>query len=678
MHKTFGSIAALILLFAIFLGVNMLAGAGLRSTRLDLTQDSLYTLTRGASNIARAPKEPVTLTLYISDGVIRSLGDPRIQLHARRVRELLEEFQRRSEGKITLKLVDPEPFSEAEDRAVEAGLTGLPVGNGEKLYLGLVGVNSIDGREVIAFFDPRDERLMEYEIAKLIHTLSDPKKPVIGIMTALPMKGGFAIDPRTRQPSQTPAWEIRRQLAGLFEIKDIEVTATEIPTEIEVLLLAHPKNLSPQTLFAIDQFVLKGGKLIAFVDPHCEVDVPPGADQMQQMMADKSSSLATLLDAWGVEITPQRVVGDLTLGVPVNAGARGGEPVTFVPWLDVRAANMSSDDPITSQLSRVILASAGEIRQKTAAQAAGTPAESTGEAAAGEGVAPAAGASGTGPTAFIQPLITSTEKSELIDVSKLSVFPDPKELLASFVPSGQQRVLAARLTGSVNTAFPQGKPVPEDAVDAGPTPPGESLKTSSAPINVLLIADADILSDRYWVNSQDIGLGVPIIQKISDNGDLVINSVDNLCGSADLISVRARGSYNRPFDRIVEIQRSAEQKYLAEQKELESKLTQAEQRISELQQQRTDGSSSIFLTPEQEKEIEKFRAQMVDTRKQLRDVQLNLRKDVERLGNAMRIANIALVPLAVTLAAIVWGMIRSQRRAGSRRAARAVGAAGTS
>lgn len=677
MHKTFGSIAALALLFAIFLGVNMLAGAGLRSTRLDLTQDSLYTLTRGAANIARAPKEPITLTLYISDGVIRSLGDPRIQLHARRVREMLEEFQRRSGGKITLKLVDPEPFSEAEDRAVEAGLTGLPAGNSEKLYLGLVGVNSIDGREVISFFDPRDERLMEYEIAKLIHTLSDPKKPVIGIMTALPMKGGFAIDPRTRQPTQTPAWEVRRQLAGLFEIKDIEVTANEIPGDIEVLLVAHPKNLTPQTLFAIDQFVLKGGKLIAFVDPHCEVDASPGADQMQQMMADRSSSLSTLLDAWGVEITPRRVVGDLTLGVPVNAGARGDGPVTFIPWLDVRGANLSPDDPITSQLSRVILASAGEIRQKSPAADPASPQTegSSAQTPATDGAKPEAANVVAGPKALIQPLITSSEKSELIDVSKLSIMPDPKELLAGFVPSGQQRVLAARLSGSVNSAFPQGPPASvEGATEQGPTPPGESLKTSAGPINVLLIADADILSDRYWVNTQDIGLGIPIVQKVSDNGDMVINAVDNLCGSADLISVRARGSYNRPFDRIVEIQRSAEQKYLAEQKELESKLTQAEQRISELQQQRTDGSSSIFLTPEQQKEIEKFRAQMVDTRKQLRDVQLNLRKDVERLGNAMRIANIALVPLAVTFAAIIWGMVRSQRRASSRRAARVAGA----
>jgi ABC-type uncharacterized transport system involved in gliding motility auxiliary subunit len=668
MSRTLGSIAAIILLGAIFLGINMLAGAGLRSTRIDLTKEGLYTLTKGAGNIAKSPKEPITLTLYISDGVIRSLANPQIQLHARRVREMLEEFQRRSEGKIVLKLVDPEPFSEVEDRAVEAGLSGVPAGNGEKIYLGLVGTNSIDGREVLPFFDPRNERLMEYEIARLIHTLADPKKPVIGIMTALPMKGGFAIDPRTRQPAQTPAWEIRRELGSLFELKDIEVTAKEIPAEIEVLFVAHPKNLSQETLFAIDQFVLKGGKLIAFVDPRCEIDAPPGGDQMQQMMADRSSSLSTLLDAWGVEITKDRVVGDRSLGVAVNAGGRGGEAVTFLPWLDVRAAQMSEDDPVTSQLSRIILASAGEIRAKAdAAETKEKPPADQKPAATPQG-----------PKATITPLLSSTEQSEMVDVAKLSIMPDPKELLTSFVASGQKRVLAARLSGKVTTAFPNGRPATAPAedgkADAGPQPPGEGLKESNGSINVVLFADADILSDRYWVDSRDIGLGVPIVQKISDNGDLVINAVDNLCGSTDLIAIRARGGYTRPFERIVEIQRNAEQKYLAQQKELEGKLSQAEQRIAELQQKRPDGSSSIFLSDEQQKEIEKFRAEMVQTRKELRNVQLNLRKDVERLGDAMRLANIAIVPLGVTLGAIVLSMVRSHRRGRSRHARAALSA----
>jgi ABC-type uncharacterized transport system involved in gliding motility auxiliary subunit len=668
MSRTLGSIAAIILLGAIFLGINMLAGAGLRSTRIDLTKEGLYTLTEGAGNIAKSPKEPITLTLYISDGVIRSLANPQIQLHARRVREMLEEFQRRSEGKIVLKLVDPEPFSEVEDKAVEAGLSGVPAGNGEKIYLGLVGTNSIDGREVLPFFDPRNERLMEYEIAKLIHTLADPKKPVIGIMTALPMKGGFAIDPRTRQPAQTPAWEIRRELGSLFELKDIDVTAKEIPAEIEVLFVAHPKNLSQETLFAIDQFVLKGGKLIAFVDPRCEIDAPPGGDQMQQMMADRSSSLSTLVDAWGVEITKDRVVGDRSLGVAVNAGGRGGEAVTFLPWLDVRAAQMSADDPVTSQLSRIILASAGEIRAKADAQQG---ADATKDAAADQKPA----ATPQGPKATITPLLSSTEQSDMVDVAKLSIMPDPKELLTSFVASGQKRVLVARLSGKVATAFPNGRPAAaptEDGkTDAGPQPPGDGLKESSGSINVVLFADADILSDRYWVDSRDIGLGVPIVQKISDNGDLVINAVDNLCGSTDLIAIRARGGYTRPFDRILEIQRSAEQKYLAQQKELEGKLSQAEQRIAELQQKRPDGSSSIFLSDEQQKEIEKFRTEMVQTRKELRNVQLNLRKDVERLGDAMRLANIAIVPLGVLLGALILGMYRSSRRARARRASAA-------
>lgn len=646
MTRTLAAVAALALLLVLFLGVNILASRPASVARIDLTEGRLFTLSQGARSIARSPKEPVTLTLYVSDGVLRKLANPGLQSHARRVREVADEFRRASGGKIELVVVDPEPFSEAEDKAVAAGLAGIPAGGGDTFYLGLVGTNSTDGMETIPYFDPNNQRMIEYDIARLVHTLADTQRKAVGLITSLPMKGGFQMDPRTGRPAQTPAWMIHRELKALFDLREIEATATSLPDGLDLLILAHPKNLSDDLLFSIDQFVLRGGRLIAFLDPLCETDVPPG-DPMQSMGADRSSTLPRLLEAWGVEVSAGQIVGDMKLGLPVNApNQRGGDPVPYVAWINAGREELSGDDPATAQLSRVIFASAGEVRIKPDAPGALT----------------------------LTPIASSSEQSMLIDAAKLSFMPDPRQLLAEFLPSGQSRAIIARLSGNAVSAFPEGKPTPpppEGETGPQPPPPGEWLKESAGPVNIIVAADADILSDRYWIRQQDIGLGVPIVSRVSDNGDLVINAVDNMTGSADLISVRARGQYARPFDRITELERNAQQQYQAEQQRLEQSLRDTEAKIAELQQKRPDGSDAVFLTPEQQKEIEGFRAQMVDTRRQLREVQLNLRKDVESLGDALRLANIAVVPLAVMLIAAVVGLARSSRRAGARKAARA-------
>lgn len=648
-------IAALGLLVVLFFGINILAGQGLRSARLDLTENQLFTLAQGSRRIARSADEPVKLTYYWSQSITRK--SPGLQQWGQRVREMLEEFQRQSGGKVKLEIVDPEPFSDAEDQAKIAGLSSIPVGPGENLFLGLVGANAVDGREIIPYFDPENERLLEYDIARMIYTLANPTRKTVGVLAGVPINGGFSLDPQTRQPRQSPAWYIMREIRSLFDVKEIQPTDAALPEGIDVLMVVHPKQLSEAMQFEVDQFVLRGGRLLVFVDPLCEADMPMG-DRMQAMMADRSSGLPRLFEAWGIEMQAAKVAGDMRLALPVNVPGQRGEVVPYVAWITPARVDdqecLNPDDAVTSRLSRVFVSTAGVLHPKgvEASGAVGTRSVKT-----------------SGGLTFT-PLIETTTQSAAIDASLLGMMPDPKALLANFVVGGQKLTLAARLSGPARTAFPGGKPAPapEPGAAAGPVASaGEGLKESAGPINVLVFSDVDMLSDRNWVRQQDLGLGMPLVQKMFDNGDLVINALENMVGSADLISVRARGVYARPFDKVNDLQRSAQKKYLAEEQELQRKLDETERKIAEMQQKRPDGSDALVLTPEQRKEVEAFRTQAADTRKQLRSVQLNLRKDIDKLFTALKIANIAVVPLAVTLLAVTLGMYRSSRRAASRR-----------
>lgn len=649
MNRKLIGVGGLVVLLALFFGVNILAGQALSSLRLDLTEDRLYTLTQGSRNIARDLDEPVTLTLFFSEKAAR--GIPQIETYGRRIREILEEFRRMSHGKLVLEVLDPEPFSDAEDRATAAGIVARR-GPGGPVYLGLLGTNSASGQEVIPEFDTQQERFLEYQISRMVYVLAHPDKKKIGLLTSLPINGGFALNPQTQQPMQRPAWQIMRELTGPFEIVTVRSDATEIPADVDLLMLVHPKELSDSTLYAIDQFVLKGGRLLAFVDPLCEADFPPQMrNQMDLLSYNRTSNLSKLLDAWGVEVIEGQVAADAKFGLKVRVDQRS-EPITYVPYLQIASAvdkgAMSETDPATSALTVINMASAGVIRAKS-------PVAKEGEAAANK----------SGAT--ITPLIQTTETASLLDQAKIAFQPDPKAILADFIPGSQRLTLAARLGGAVKTAFPDGKPAaepkegetkPEEPKDA-PAP----LKESAAPINVVLIADCDMLSDRFWVQEEMLFGQIPIRQKVADNGDFILNVADNLVGSQDLISVRARGVASRPFTRIQDLQRAAETKYLAEQKRLEDEIRKANDELQALEMKKPDGSAdALILTPEQEQKIKELRQKMADTNKQLRKVQLNLNKDIEKLGTRLKIINIGLIPAAVGIAAVGLGLLRVSRR----------------
>ncbi len=641
-RKTYGG-TALALLAVLFIGLIMLSSFALRGMRIDLTENKQYTLAPGTLNILKGIKEPITLYFYFS----RSAGEraPYLKIYATRVRELLEELSARAKGKIRLQVIDPEPFSEDEDRAGELGLTPMPLGqSGESTYFGLAGTNSTDGKAAIEVFQPDKEEFLEYDIAKLILQLSTPKKATIGLLSALPMNMDF--NPQTGRPREP--WVVLSQIQQLFTVKTIEESADKIDSDIDVLMVVHPKNVPDKLQFAIEQFIMRGGHALIFVDPRAEMD--PAAqggmnqrDQYAAMMAPRDSSLPKLFKAWGVEFDPKQVTGDVEHALMVSV-QQGMPPVRHLGFLGMDATTLNKKDVVTGSINSVNFATAGSFKL---AKDSGLK---------------------------LEPLIETGTQAGQIPTDRFMMMADPASLRDDFKPSGERKIIAGRLTGTIKTAFPNGAPGAETtpAASGGPSADQKAapaatagLKQSDKPVNVILVADTDVLSDMLWVRKQSF-FGQTMSQAFASNGDFVMNAVDNLAGSSDLISIRGRASFVRPFTVVDEIKRKAEDRFRTKEKELEQELRTTEQKLGELQSSRKDANASLIMTPEQEAEVERFRQEKVRIRKELRDVRHGLDRDIDRLGRNIRIANIVLVPLLLSILAIgavFWRRRRARSQA---------------
>jgi len=635
------SLGGLGLAAVLFLAVNLLSTELLQGVRVDLTDHHLYTLSDGSRKIAAALEEPIHMRYFFSQKVSNQI--PGIKAYAQRVEELLQEYVLESGGKIRLEVIDPEPFSEEEDQAVQAGLQGEPVtAAGDRFYFGLYATNSVDDQEAIPFFDPRREGFLEYDISKLIYRLAHPEKPVVGILTGLPMDGGPP-NPFGGGAGQPP-WAIMSAMRELFSVRMLGPQAKEIPDDLNVLMLVHPKALADETWFAIDQYILGGGKALILVDPFCEADQPPRDpnNPMAGLTAPRSSQPEKLFDAWGLELVKDKIVGDRKDAQRVRARGPDGRPqvVDYVLWLGLGKDSFNKEDLLTSQLGSVNLGSAGALRKKDDA------------------------------SIEITPLLESSADSMLVDRTRVQFMPDPGRLLDDFRPDDEKYVLAARITGTLHTAFPDGPPkAAEDAKDKQ-NPKAEDkkadkaepafLKESKEPVNLVVIADADLLSDHFWVQQQDF-FGQKVSIPLADNGDFVVNALDNLSGSNDLISIRSHGLFARPFEKVEDLRRDAEQRFRAREQVLEQKLRDTEQKLSELQSKK-EGSSKLILSPEQQEEIDKFQQERLAIRKQLRDVQHDLQKDIDNLGSWLKAINMGLIPLLIGVFAVGLGAYRMKHR----------------
>jgi len=611
----------LIALALLFIGLTVLFNYTLRGWRLDLTQNHLYTTAPGTDRILKSIKEPINLYFFFSEKAANQI--PQLKAYGVRVREFLEELQARSSGNVRLHVIDPAPFSEDEDRASELGLRSTPLGaTGSAFYFGLAGTNSTDGHATIDFFDPAKEQFLEYDVVKLVYTLANPKKPVVAWLSTIPM--GESFDQRTGQ--MRPAWALYAQAEQLFDIRTIAPTATKIDPDVSALVIVHPKGLAPATQWAIDQYALRGGHILLFVDPIAEADTS-GADPqnpMAAMGADKSSHFNTLLNAWGVNFDPKQVVADRAHALSVSM-RQGEAPVQHLGILGLDASSFNKSDVVTAGLSTVNVATSGYV----------TPMK--------------------GATTKFETILRSSAESEPMPAQRFAMLFDPSSLRDGFKPTGQSYTIAARVTGNVKTMFPSGPPTGVTLA------PGQTaLKESAKPLNLIVFADTDLLSDFMWVHEQNF-FGQTVAQAWASNGDLVLNALDNLSGSNDLISVRGRATFTRPFERVEALRRAADDRFRAKEQELEKQLRDTEDKLTALQSKRSD-KSSIILTPEQEKELDQFQEEKVSIRKQLRAVRAGLDEDIKGLGTEVKIINIIVVPFAFAMAVLLIAIWRKRQR----------------
>jgi ABC-type uncharacterized transport system involved in gliding motility auxiliary subunit len=636
------ALVALVCIALMLVSVNIIA-TRFFTWRLDLTRERLYTLSQGTLRTLAKIDEPLTLRFYYSTRLSDEV--PSYGVYAQRVRELLDQYVAAAHGKLRLEVYNPQPFSDAEDRAVAFGLQGVPLdAAGEQVYFGLAATNSTDDQQVIAFFQPERERFLEYDLTKLVHSLAFPKKTVVGLISTLPLEGDMMAMMRGR-PAEPMA--VIEQLNQLDTVKPLGANIDAIPPDIDVLMLVHPQNLSEKTLYAIDQFVLRGGKALVFVDPLSELQASHPS-QLNPPGSPSASNLERLFKSWGFEVPPKVVAGDRRdaqrVGVP---SARGTRPVDYVAWLNLKADNLNREDMITADLSHINMASSGIIE-------------------------PLADGKTT-----VEPLITTSLDSTKIPAEKLTGLPDVAGLLAEFKPDNKRYILAAHVTGTAESAFPDGPPKPSEPAkpeakegegDQPPKPPeGEFLKQSLQPINMIVVADSDMLDDKFWLQKQEF-FGQRVLVPTANNGDFVANAIEVLAGGDDLVGLRTRGTSARPFDVVDRIQAKAQARYSAEEHELQAKLKDTQTKLEGLTG-KDQGNAATTLNAEQTKAIEEFRADIVQTRRQLRDVQAALRSDIQRLKAGLEFLNIALIPIIVAAVAIVLGALRLRRR--SRRAAEA-------
>lgn len=607
LKKSIYPIGSLLLLLLLFVAVSMVSERGLQGMRFDLTQNRLFTLSEGSKNVLAGLREPVTLRFYFSQEASREF--PQVRSYARRVDELLDEFVSHGGGKVIVKRIDPAPFSEEEDEAAAYGLQAAPINNsGDKLYLGIVGTNSLDDVQVLPFLQPSKEKFLEYDLAKIIYTLGNPEKKTIGLLSTLPMSAGF--DPATQ--SMRPSWVVYDQLSQLFEIKAVDPSADELPSDIDLLMLVHPRGLSDAMLYRIEQYVLRGGHLVAFLDPYAESDRGNPNDPMSQMQPGSASSLGTLTGGWGVRYDPARVVGDLQYGVGTGA-------MRHIGILSVPKEAMSASDIVSADLELVNFSSTGWLE----------PAEDA--------------------TTRFEPLVSSSENAAPLDASRLRFLANPSDLLDGFNPTGKRYALAARVSGPARATMEP----PEGFTGERLTESGEEG------INILLFADTDVLTDRMWVQKQPF-LGRELVSSFADNGNLAINAVDNMLGNSDLISIRTRATSARPFGRVEELRVAAEKTYHDTEARLQQELQETENKLSQLQAAKGQDEMTV-ISPEEQAEIQRFMDQRLQIRRDLRQVQHDLKRDIDRLDTRLKLINIVAVPVLVLVAGLLWSLRRRRR-----------------
>ena len=587
--------------------------------RCDMTAENLYTLSKGSKAVLGQLTEDVTLKYYVSSS---SAEMPMaLKTYAQQVGNLLKEYERAGGGRLVVEEYDPKPDSDAEEWAQRYGVEPQTGGNpfGQGIYFGVVAVCG-DREETLGVLSPRTESTLEYDLTRLVTRVAWPERPVVGVMTSLPDVLGGQMNPMMMQMGQRPpqGWAAFSELAKDYDVRTVEPDAEKIDDDVKTLVVVHPKNLSDKVLYAIDQFVLRGGKLVACVDPFSIKDMQSSRSQqnpmMGQMGGDGPSTLGKLFDAWGVKFEEGKITCDLEAATKLNNGQGGVE--SNPAFLSLGTANMDKGDLIVADLTNVMFPFAGAFTFEKKDM-----------------------------DISFEPVIT-TSKDNSCSTDKMAMqYGGMKDM----VPDGKERILAARLSGTFKTAFPKG---PDGTNDV-------SKALAEGKGNVLLFADSDFLADDFCVRMMRTPFG-SIPQLINENLTLFSNAMEQFAGREELIGVRSRGASDRPFTVVNELEAEATKKWQAREAAFQEELQQTQQRLSALQKEKKGGERFI-LSKEQQDEIVKLRKSQAETRKQLKNVRKELTADIDSLGLRLKIINIALVPVLVVLFGLLRGYLRRKR-----------------
>jgi ABC-type uncharacterized transport system involved in gliding motility auxiliary subunit len=610
------SAVGLAALFLVLVAVNFLAsGAALRA---DLTEGNLHTLSAGTKKVLRGLEAPVKVKLYVSSG--EAMPVP-LRSFARRVAGMVDEFKAVAGANLVVERYDPRPDSEEEDAAQLDGIEPQTLASGEQFYLGLAA-SRLERKQAIPVVAPARERLLEYDLIRAIARAASAERPRIGLMSALPVLGE-KFNPYTRRSSDP--WVLANELRRDFDLKPIAATAESIDPDVNVLLLIHPRDVSEKTEYALDQFVLRGGKLVAFVDPYAYFDQLPMPPGMPPQVT--SSALPRLFQAWGVTMDPGKVIADVVFA--------SGEGPRYTPTvLSLNRTAFARDDVVMAQIETLLYAFGGAFEVKPA-----------------EGLA-------------LTELARSSPNHMLVGQDRATAAGE--EATRSFVPSGKSLPLALRLTGKFRTAFPDGPPVDKAAKPAAvPAAGAAQLRQSARDNAVVLVADTDMLQDGAAVDVQEV-FGRRIV--VPSNGNLAFAQglVEQLAADESLLTLKSRASAFRPLTVVREMEAQAQLQYFGKIKELEDELQKTNTALQKLEggaPQGASAKSAQLLSPEQQAELDRFRKKVAETRLALKELRKNLRHDAERLVFLTKVANIALMPLLVALAGLGVALVRRRRQA---------------
>ncbi len=588
---------SIVLSLAIFFSINIITNNIFSSSRIDFTENKLFSLSQGTKSLLKNLKEPIHIRFFISSNLVKDV--PQLSTYANRVQTMLKTYNSISDGKVTLEIIDPKPFSDAEDRALGMGINSFNATEmSDALYFGLAATNSTTGQKNIPVFSPERETFLEYDLSSLISDLSQIKKPVISIIDNL----GLKADSRIGKPEQ----QILKQMKEMFQVEMVNESVNELNKNTKVLMVIHPKYLSDETLYMIDQWALNGGATLIFLDPYAETEIgrQPGAPPI-----NPSSNLKKLLDTWGIKFDNKKAVLDSEYGFRISRNINGRDiQVTNYPWLNIRGEGLNKTESSLANLSTIVMTTAGSFELAN-------------------------------EKAILEPIITSSKKSGLGDAKKAgNPKGDPRDLLSNIKASNQKLIVAGWLKSKLKTSF------------SDPKNKEKQLLSSKNKSNILLVSDADMLMDRNWLTQRGA---------FANNGDFVLNIIEKMIGGNALSDLRGKGTSWRPFEKILYLEKVAEEKFLIQEQMLAKKLKGMEDKIRNLTQ--GNDKNTDVLSPETIKAIDGFKVEMMSTRSQLRNVKFDLRRDVETLKKWIISINVAILPIIFAGIALLISLRRKRK-----------------